>query len=70
FACGIATVQIEGVDTAELADYLWQRRRIFTVAILHDEFEGLRVSPSIYSTLDEVDRFIDAMRGVLARGLV
>ncbi|MDH3213711.1 MAG: aminotransferase class V-fold PLP-dependent enzyme, partial [Myxococcales bacterium] len=48
FACGIATVQIEGVDTAELADYLWQRRRIFTVAILHDEFEGLRVSPSVY----------------------
>lgn len=69
FACGIATVQIDGVDTGELAEHLWSKHRIFTVAIKHPEFEGVRVSPSIYSTLDEVDRFVEAMHGVLERGL-
>lgn len=68
-ACGIATVQIEGIDTAQLAEHLWQRHRIFTVAILRDDFEGIRVSPSIYSTIDEVDRFTDAMLDLLANGL-
>ncbi len=69
FACGIATVQVEGVDTKALADFLWERHRIFTVGIEHDEFEGIRVSPSVYSTLDEVDRFVEAMHGVLQSGL-
>jgi len=69
FACGIATVQIEGVDTRELAEHLWSRHRIFTVAIVHDEFEGIRVSPSVYSTLEEVDRFTDAMYSVLKHGI-
>jgi selenocysteine lyase/cysteine desulfurase len=68
-ACGIATVQVEGVDTRMLADHLWDRHRIFTVAILHPEFEGLRVSPSVYSTIQEVDRFADAMERVLADGI-
>ena len=68
-ACGIATVQVEGVGTRELADHLWERHRIFTVAIVRDDFEGIRVSPSIYSTIHEVDRFTDAMYEVLNKGL-
>ncbi|MCZ6507502.1 MAG: aminotransferase class V-fold PLP-dependent enzyme [Acidobacteria bacterium] len=68
-ACGIATVQIEGIETPALADYLWEQHRILTVAIVRPDFEGIRVSPSVYSTLDEVDRFTDAMRTILRRGL-
>ncbi|REJ80248.1 MAG: aminotransferase class V-fold PLP-dependent enzyme [Acidobacteria bacterium] len=68
-ACGIATLQIDGVDSAALADHLWQAHRIFTVAIQHPEFEGVRVSPSVYSTLEEVDRFADAVERVARRGL-
>ena len=35
----------------------------------HPEFEGIRVSPSVYSTLEEVDRFAEAMEAVLRNGL-
>ena len=69
FACGIANVEIRGVDAGELRNHLWTRHRIFTVAIKHDEFQGIRVSPSVYTTREELDRFIDAMRGVLKEGL-
>jgi selenocysteine lyase/cysteine desulfurase len=69
FSCGIGTVQVEGIDSAKIADYLWDKHRILVVAIKHDEFEGLRVTPSIYSTLEEVDRFCEVMEGVLAKGL-
>jgi len=39
------------------------------VAITHDDFQGLRVSPSVYTTYEELDRFCDAMEDVLANGL-
>ena len=69
FACGIGTVQITGEDTAALRNWLWDEKRILTVAINHDQFEGLRISPSVYSTLEEVDRFADAMEHVVKNGL-
>ncbi len=69
FSCGIATVQIDGVDSGALNDYLWDEHRIIAVAIKHAEFEGLRVSPSVYTSLDELDRFCDAMEHVIKHGL-
>lgn len=69
FACGIGNVQIEGIDSVELSNFLWQKYRIIVVPIKHDEFEGLRVSPSVYSSLDEIDRFGDAMEDALKNGV-
>jgi selenocysteine lyase/cysteine desulfurase len=69
FATGVANVEIEGVDSAKLSDHLWEKDRIFTVAIKHDEFQGIRVSPAVYTTLEEVDRFGDAMERVAKSGL-
>ncbi len=69
FACGIGTVQVEGIDTTDLNNHLWNRHRILSVAIKHAEFEGLRVSPSVYTTLEELDRFVDAIERVVRHGL-
>ena len=69
FATGVATVEIEGIDSGKLADHLWEKERIFTVGIKHDEFQGIRVSPAVYTTLEEVDRFGDAMERLAKSGL-
>ena len=37
--------------------------------IKHDEFQGLRITPNVYTTLEEIDRFADAIEQVLAKGL-
>jgi selenocysteine lyase/cysteine desulfurase len=68
-SCGIGNVQVEGVDTAALAKHLFDRRRIITVAIKHEEFEGLRVTPCVYTTTDEVDLFAEEVEKVIAGGL-
>ncbi|MBI5362904.1 MAG: aminotransferase class V-fold PLP-dependent enzyme [Planctomycetes bacterium] len=68
FATGVCNVQIEGVDSIKLADHLWNKHKLFTVAIVHDEFQGVRVSPAVYTTLGELDRFCDAMERVLRDG--
>jgi selenocysteine lyase/cysteine desulfurase len=69
FSCGIATVQIDGIDSRKLAGYLWKRHRIIVTSIKHPEFEGIRVSPNVYTTLEEIDRFISAMEKVIRNGL-
>ena len=69
FSCGIATVQIEGVDSGDLAGWLRQRHGIVVTTIRHDQFEGIRVSPSVYMTLEEIDRFSTAMEAVVRDGL-
>jgi selenocysteine lyase/cysteine desulfurase len=33
------------------------------------EFQGLRITPSVYTTLGEIDFFCEAMEGVLEKGL-
>ncbi len=69
FACGIANVEIEGVDHSALNSWLWSEERIISVAINHAEFRGLRISPSVYTRLEELDRFVDAMSHVARNGL-
>lgn len=69
FACGIATVEIKGVEPGALDAWLWEKHRILTTPIVHQEFRGIRVSPSVYTTLQELDRFCDAMEQVIQHGL-
>lgn len=68
-SCGIANVEIVGVDPVALAAYLMNRHKLFTVPIVHDEFRGLRITPNVYTTLSELDRFCEVMETVARKGL-
>jgi len=68
-ACGIANLEIEGVDPGELTSWLFRQHRIIVTPIKHDEFQGIRVSPSVYTTPEEINRFVDAMQHVVDEGL-
>ena len=67
-SCAIANVQIVGVPTAKVVTRLWDRWRIIATPIVHDEFEGLRVTPNVYTTLEEIDTFAAAMEQIAASG--
>lgn len=69
FSCGIGNIQLVGVDSGELSSWLWSKHRIITVAIKHPEFEGIRVTPSVYTHLEELDRFVEAMIHASRNGL-
>ena len=69
FSSAIGTVQIEGIDSGALQVHLWEKHRIFTTPIKHAQFEGLRITPGLSTTLAEVDRFVEVMDTVARRGL-
>ncbi|TAH39758.1 MAG: aminotransferase class V-fold PLP-dependent enzyme [Planctomycetota bacterium] len=75
-ASGIACVEIEGVEPAALSSWLWSAHKILVTPIVLGqpesgtfEFQGIRVSPSVYTTLQELDRFCSAMEHVVQHGL-
>ena len=69
YSCGLANVEIEGVDSGKIGSYLWAKHRMIVTPIKHDEFEGMRITPNVYTTLDEVDLFADEMELIAKNGL-
>jgi isopenicillin-N epimerase len=68
-SCAIANVQIEGTNPEEVTKYLFDKHRIFAVPILHEEFQGIRITPNLYTTLGELDRFCEQMELIARHGL-
>jgi selenocysteine lyase/cysteine desulfurase len=59
-ACGIGLLQVDGIPPAELVESLWNDRRILATPIVTEgEYEGVRVTPNIYTTLQEIDQFCE-----------
>ena len=53
-------------DAAESANLAKTR---YVTGISHEAFEGVRVTPNVYSTIDEVDRFAEAMVTAATKGI-
>lgn len=61
FSCGLCTVEIEGIDPGALGTWLLDKKGIFVTPITHEDFKGIRVTPNVYTSLSEIDRFGDAV---------
>ena len=65
----IGVVAVEGMDIGRLQGWLLAKHYIVTTPLIHPEFNGLRVTPNVYTTLDEVDLFADRMEQAIRRGV-
>jgi selenocysteine lyase/cysteine desulfurase len=68
-SCAIANVDIEGIDPVKIGNYLFDRHHIFTTPIIHEEFHGIRITPNVYTTLSELDRFCEIMETIARKGI-
>jgi isopenicillin-N epimerase len=68
-SCGISTVAIEGVEPGPLAEYLLKKHRIVVAPIGFPGVNGIRVTPHVYTTMPEVERFVGVMLEVARHGL-
>jgi isopenicillin-N epimerase len=66
---GLATVGIQGIQAADINRFMWDRYRIITTAITREDYQGIRVTPNIYTTLEEIDTFSAALDDLLKNGL-
>jgi selenocysteine lyase/cysteine desulfurase len=70
-SCGIGFISVDGFDAVKLSNYLWQKHRIWTTAIVTPgEYQGLRITPNVYTTLEEIDTFISVMTKIVKQGSI
>jgi selenocysteine lyase/cysteine desulfurase len=62
-SCAIANVGVEGMAPADLARTLFDKYRVFTVAINRPEagVRGVRVTPHLFTTTAELDTLVKAL---------
>lgn len=58
----IGNVGIEGMEPSELSKRLMEEHNIWTVAIKRINVEGVRVTPNVYTTIGELDAFVQAIK--------
>lgn len=68
-SCAIANLNIENLDPEAVGGYLMANHKIFTTPIIHEEFKGIRITPNVYTTVWELDRFCDAVERIARKGL-
>jgi isopenicillin-N epimerase len=66
---GVACVGIKDIPASRINSFMWDKYRIITTAINRPEYNGIRVTPNIYTPLEEIDTFIAAMEDLLKNGL-
>ena len=59
---------MQGMAAADINRFLWNKYRIITATITRDDYQGVRVTPNIYTTLEEIDTFSTAMDDLLKNG--
>lgn len=60
-SCAIANVGIKGMKPSDMADILLKKYNIWTVAIDGAGVKGCRISPNVYTSLEELDTFVAAL---------
>jgi len=65
---GIGLFTVAGMDMVKLNGWLWEKHRIVNTHIGHPEFTGLRITPNVYTTPDEIDVFAEKVLEAVKKG--
>jgi isopenicillin-N epimerase len=65
----IGVVAVDGMDLGKLGGWLEKRHHIVTTPLVMPDFAGLRVTPNVYTSLDEIDFFADRMVEAVKNGI-
>ena len=61
-SCGIGNVGLSNMSPSAMSKVLFEKYKIFTVAIDYANVKGCRISPNIFTTTYELDQFVIAVQ--------
>lgn len=68
FACSLTNFSIDGFKPEEIDQKLLEKYKIHTVAINWENVHGVRVTPSVYTSLGDLDNLVKAITEIAAAG--
>lgn len=66
YSCALGTFSIDGMDVGDISTKLMSDYGIHTVSIKWENVTAVRVTPHVYTTTKDLDRFIDAVGKIAA----
>lgn len=61
FSCGMATIGIQGWQAQQIEFRLFEKYKIHSVSIIHEEVNGIRIAPNVYTTLQDLDFLVKGL---------
>lgn len=68
YSCAICGVSIDGMTPGELDSALFEKHKIHTVGINWENISCVRVTPHVYTTLNDLDKLVHAIGEIAAKG--
>ncbi|HEX6576213.1 MAG TPA: aminotransferase class V-fold PLP-dependent enzyme [Gemmatimonadaceae bacterium] len=65
----LALFNVDGLPFDKLGPWLMAKHHIVNTPIKHDEFDGIRITPNVYTTVDEIDIFTDKVLEAIKKGV-
>ncbi len=69
YGAGIGLVHVDGMEPGKLVSWMMEKHHIVVTPIGHAEFDGVRVTPNVYTTVAEVDLFAEKLLDAARRGI-
>jgi len=66
YSCALGTFSVDGLDVGDVSTKLMVDHQIHTVSIKWENVNAVRVTPHVYTTTKDLDRFIDAVMKIAA----
>ena len=66
YSCAIANFGIEGMKGSEIEALLMKNRKVHTVAIEYEKINGVRVTPNVYTSFNDLDQLVEGIKEIIA----
>jgi selenocysteine lyase/cysteine desulfurase len=64
YSCALANIGIEGWHAHQIEAKLFEKFKIHTVSIIHEKVNGIRVTPNVYTNLQELDLLVQGLTDI------
>lgn len=66
YSCAIANFTVEGWSHGDIAAKLFEKRKLHTTSMEHEQVNGVRVTPHVYTSLADLDNLVDGIKEIAA----
>lgn len=67
FGCAIGHIGIKGMKGVDIANRLYADYKVHVVAITYEKLDGIRVTPNVYNTIQEMDKLVASIKEIIKK---
>ena len=64
YSCGLFTFSLENIKPSDLTAELFPKYKLYTTSINWEKIKGVRVTPNVHTTINDLDRLIEAIHKI------